>query len=149
MPVPDGVIYQNIQRTIERGKKLKILKEGDEKPDTGTVLYIDMVWRTLNISHDLDTDSQGFEIQHKKMLQFGNLNKILATYEQIRNKKESGKVEEGLFAKVVKNFAGEEKKKAEERNRRFEAIATKVAKGEQLTEEEQIIFDAGVEAAEA
>jgi hypothetical protein len=149
MPVPDGVIYQNIQRTIERGKKLGILKEGDEKPDTGTVLYIDMVWRTLNISHDLDTDSQGFEIQHKKMLQFGNLNKILATYEQIRNKKESGKVEEGLFAKVVKNFAGEEKKKAEEVRKRFEAIAVKVAKGEILTEEEQIIFDSGIEAAEA
>jgi hypothetical protein len=149
MPVPDGVIYQNIQRTIERGKKLGILKEGDEKPDTGTVLYIDMVWRTLNISHDLDTDSQGFEIQHKKMLQFGNLNKILATYEQIRNKKESGKVEEGLFAKVVKNFAGEEKKKAEEVRKRFEAIAVKVARGEILTEEEQIIFDAGVESAAA
>lgn len=149
MPVPDGVIYQNIQRTIERGKKLGILKEGDDKPDTGTVLYIDMVWRTLNISHDLDTDSQGFEIQHKKMLQFGNLNKILATYEQIRNKKESGKVEEGLFAKVVKNFAGEEKKKAEEVRKRFEAIAVKVAKGEILTEEEQIIFDSGIEAAEA
>jgi len=147
--VLDGVIYQDIQRTIERGRKLGILKEGDEKPDMGTILYIDMVWRTLNISHDLDTEKLDFELVHKKMLQFGNLNKILATYEQIRSKKEAGKVEEGLFAKVVKNFAGEEKKKAIERNKRFEAIAAKVAAGAELTEEEQIIFDAGCEACSA
>ncbi|MCK9458670.1 MAG: hypothetical protein M0R80_03455 [Proteobacteria bacterium] len=145
--VLDGVILQDIQRTIERGRKMGILKEGDTKPDMGTILYIDMVWRTLNISHDLDTDKIDFELQHKKMLQFGNLNKILATYEQIRSKKEAGKVEEGLFAKIVKESIATDKKKEAEMQKKFEAIAVKVARGEQLTEEEQIIFDAGCESA--
>jgi hypothetical protein len=149
MPVIDGVIYQEIQRTIDRGRRLGILKEGDEKPDMGTVLYIDMVWRTLNISHDLDTDKLDFEIQHKKMLQFGNLNKILATYEQIRTKKEAGKVEEGLFAKVVKKYAAEAKDEEIKRKKKIEILAAKVAAGEQLTEEEQMVFDAYTEAAEA
>jgi hypothetical protein len=147
--VLDGVIYQDIQRTIERGRKLGILKEGDDKPDISEIIYIDLVWRFLGVGHDLDTEKEEFEFKHKRMLQIGNIGKILATHEQIRSKKEAGKVEEGLFAKVVKEFAGAEKKKAEEVQKKFEAIAIKVARGEQLTEEEQIIFDAGVESAAA
>jgi len=149
LPVLDNIIFQNIERTKERGIKLGILKKEDKNIDISEILYIDMVWRTLNIGHDLDTDENNFEIQHKKMLQYGNLNKILATYEQIRNKKEAGKTEEGLFAKIVKKYSAESKVEDEKRKKKFEMIAAKVAAGEVLTEEEQIIFDAGTEAAEA
>jgi hypothetical protein len=97
----------------------------------------------------LDTENEEFEFKHKRMLQYGNLGKILATHEQIRTKKEAGKVEEGLFAKVVKASIESERKKTDDRQKKFEAIAIKVAKGEQLTEEEQIIFDAGCESAAA
>ena len=145
--VLDGVIFQDIQRTIERGRKMGILKEGNTKPDIAEILYIDMVWRFLGIGHDLDTEKEEFELKHKKMLQYGNLGKILATHEQIRSKKEAGKVEEGLFAKIVKESIATDKKKEAEMQKKFEAIAVKVARGEQLTEEEQIIFDAGCESA--
>ncbi len=145
MAVVDGVIYQDITKIIERGKKLGILKN-NEKPSIADILYIDLVWRTLNLSHDLDTDTNEFEITHRKMLQYGNLNKILATYEQINNRKKDKDVEEGVFAKVVKKLAAESKKEDEKRKRKFELIAQKVARGETLTDEEQVLFDAGCEA---
>ena len=150
----DGVLFQDIDRIKERGRRLGIIKDKD-KVETADLLYIDLVWKVLDVSHDLDTNSDGFEIRHKKMLQFGNLNKILATYEQVRAKKMGEKKEEGLFAQVVKKFAEEDKryieqnrKEAEKNKKLLETAIKKVMKGEQLTEEEQMIYDAGIEAGE-
>ncbi|HPO57073.1 MAG TPA: hypothetical protein PKY46_13835 [Ignavibacteriaceae bacterium] len=144
--VVDGVIYQNIERIIERGRKLGIIK-GNERPDMSEILYIDLVWRILHLGNDLDTEGNNdFDIKHKKMLQYSNLNKIVGTYEQVKNKKNSGKIEESAFSKVVKKLMDEDKVEKVNKRKRWADIATKVVNGRTLTDEEQEIYDAGCEA---
>ncbi len=152
----DNVILQDVQRIKERGKKLGILK-GNAEPTMGDLLYVDVVWRALNISHDLDTVKLDFEIEHKKLLQYGNLSKILVSHEQIRGRRNPEGEKEGAFTLVVKNMMEKEratkseksKKTALERKKKFTEIATKVVNGLDLTEDEQEIYEAGIEAANA
>ena len=143
--VVDGVILQDVERIKERGRRLGIIKTG-ENPDMSEILYIDLVWRILNLGHDLDTGSKDFEESHKKMLQYGNLNKIVGTYEQVKTKKNLGKIEESAFSKVVKKLVEDDKATTEKRKKKWAELATKVANGYALTGEEQEIFDAGCEA---
>jgi hypothetical protein len=143
--VVDGVIFQDIERIIERGIKLRIINE-KTKPSMAEILYTDLVWRVLNLSHDLDTSAADFEIVHKKMLQYGNLNKILASYEQMKRKNDEKETQEGEFAKIVRKYAAASKKEDEKRKKRFTDISKKISQGEILTEEEQIIYDSGIDA---
>lgn len=140
--VPDNLIMQKIEKNIDRGKKLGVIK-GSEKPDIETLLDIDIIWHILDISHKMEASEINKDEVHKMMLQYGNLNKIRLGNRQMRAKTDDRAVLESNFDKIVREYAEKDKAGLEKKK---SSIVKKVMTDRELSPEEQDIVDAMAEA---
>lgn len=138
--VSDNQILNKIEKNKERGIKLGMFNPG-EKPDTESILDIDLIWHLLDISHKIEHANLSFEERHKLMLQYANLNKIRAVNRQTRSKADDRKLVESGFEKVIVEYMKRDKAAAQDLEKKKESIVKKVLAAKELNEEEQDILD--------